>query len=64
MFNNLKIGPRLNLGFAVVLILLVIIAVTGTSALKSLNDEIDNMVHDKYPKAVWATDLIRALTGR
>ena len=61
MFNNLKIGPRLNLGFAVVLILLVIIAVTGTSALKSLNDEIDNMVHDKYPKAVWATDLIRAL---
>ncbi len=61
MFNNLKIGPRLNLGFAVVLILLVIIAVTGTSALKGLNDEIDNMVHDKYPKAVWATDLIRAL---
>ena len=61
MFNNLKIGPRLNLGFAVVLILLVIIAVTGTSALKGLNDEIDNMVHDKYPKTTWATDLVRAM---
>ncbi len=61
MLNNLKIGIRLALGFALVLVLLAILAIVSANALKSLNGEVDNIVHDKYPKTVLATDLIRAL---
>ena len=60
MLNNLKIGARLNFGFALVLILLCIIAITGVSAVKSLNEEVHNMTGDKYPKVVLAYDLVRA----
>ncbi len=61
MLNNLKIGPRLILGFSIVLALLIGIAIFSINALIDMNAEVDNMVEDKYPKTVLATDLVRAM---
>jgi methyl-accepting chemotaxis protein len=61
MLNNLKLGVRLGIGFAITLLLLVIIAVTSYSRLGTLNVEIENLVNDKYPKIIDSIDVIRAL---
>lgn len=57
MFKNMKIGVRLGLGFALVVILMVIIAFIGITRLGALNDNIDNLVNDKYPKTVLANGI-------
>lgn len=57
MFRNMKIGVRLGLGFGLVVILMVVIAVIGISRLGVLNAGIDDLVKDKYPKTVLANDV-------
>ncbi len=61
MLNNLKLGVRLGIGFAITLILLVVIASTSYVRLGALNKEIDNMVRDKFPKTVMSNDVIDAI---
>jgi methyl-accepting chemotaxis protein len=61
MFANMKLAVRLGLGFAATLLLLVIISVVSYSRLNSLNNEIENLVNDKYPKTIDAIDVIRAM---
>jgi methyl-accepting chemotaxis protein len=61
MLNNLKIGVRLGMGFAVTLILLIIIAIVSYARLSTLNSEVDGLVQDKFPKTVQANDMIDAL---
>ena len=63
MFKNLKIGVRLGIGFATVLILLSTIGVMSYQRINALNDEITNMVNDKYPKTVVANDIIDNING-
>ncbi|MFV5212644.1 methyl-accepting chemotaxis protein [Azonexus caeni] len=58
MFKNLKIGVRLGLGFGFVLILLVSISTIAVLRVETLNEEIANMVHDKFPKTILANDVI------
>src|SRR5574344_1355036 len=55
--NNLKIGIRLGIGFAVTLLLMVIIAVISYTRLTTLGNEVQDMVHDKFPKVVVANEL-------
>jgi methyl-accepting chemotaxis protein len=57
MFKNMKIGMRLGLGFGLVLILLSVIAYIGIVRLSALDEGIGDIVHDKYPKTVWAGDI-------
>ena len=61
MFNNLKLGVRLGIGFAITLALLLVIAITSYTRLGALNDEIENMVNDKFPKTVISNDVIDAI---
>ncbi|MCF8169293.1 MAG: MCP four helix bundle domain-containing protein, partial [Rhodoferax sp.] len=61
MLNNLKIGVRLGVGFAITLLLLITIAVVSYMRLGALNTEIENLVNDKYPKTIDAIDVIRAM---
>ena len=61
MLNNLKLGVRLGIGFAITLILLIVIAVTSYTRLDKLNNEIDNMVNDKFPKTVLSNDVVEAI---
>jgi len=57
MFKNLKIGVRLGIGFGMVITLLIVIASISYLRLGALNSEIENMVNDKFPKTVQATDI-------
>src|ERR1017187_3804322 len=50
MFKNMKIGPRLGLGFGVVLILLSALAFIGITRLAAVNDATDDIVHNKWVK--------------
>ncbi len=63
MLNNLKLGVRLGIGFAITLVLLIVIAVTSYTRLAALNDEIENMVNDKFPKTIVSNDVIDALNN-
>ncbi|MBS4097806.1 MAG: MCP four helix bundle domain-containing protein, partial [Sulfuricella sp.] len=59
--GNMKVGTRLGLGFGAVIALLVIIAAISIKDMSSLNHEIDDMVNDKFPKTVWANDMVDAI---
>ena len=61
MFSNLKIGVRLITGFIIVLILMCVVAALSITRLSDLNDEVDNLVNDKYPKTIDAIDIVRAM---
>ena len=61
MFNNLKIGVRLGIGFAVTLALLVTIAVLSITNISSLNDDIQMMTNDRFPKTVQANAIVRSI---
>jgi methyl-accepting chemotaxis protein len=58
VFKNLGIGTRLGVGFAIVLLLMVVQAVISYSRMATLQYEIDDMVRDKFPKTVWANDIV------
>jgi len=58
MLNNLKIGIRLGIGFAFTLLLLIAISVISYTRLGALNEEIEDMINDKFPKTVLANDVI------
>jgi methyl-accepting chemotaxis protein len=58
MFKNLKIGMRLGIGFALVLVLLAVISVVSYLRVGQISTEIDDLIHDKFPKTVIANDII------
>ena len=55
MLNNLKIGVRLGIGFAITLALLITVAVVGFPPSSSFNSEIQSLVITLFPKTVPAT---------
>ncbi len=57
----MKIGMKISLGFAITIVLIVIIALVSISGLSGLNEDVDNLVHDRYPKTVWANNVIDAI---
>ena len=52
MFKNMKIGMRLGLGFGLVLILLGVVAFLGITRMAALNDSVEDMTKNKWPKVV------------
>lgn len=61
MFKHMKIGMRLGLGFGLLMVLMSSIAWMGISRLNSLNDNLQLMTEDRYPKTVWANDVIDSI---
>ncbi|WP_277058979.1 MCP four helix bundle domain-containing protein, partial [Trichlorobacter lovleyi] len=57
MLKNMKIGKRLAVGFAAVLILLTIIAVVSYVNVTSLDNEMDSLIEDKIVKVDLLTDI-------
>jgi methyl-accepting chemotaxis protein len=58
MFKNMKIGTRLGLGFGLLLLLLGIVAFIGITRMAGLNESIDKVVLDRWPKTVQANNVI------
>ncbi|NOV31866.1 methyl-accepting chemotaxis protein [Methylomonas sp. ZR1] len=56
--STMKVRTRLGLGFSGVLLLLAMIAGISINSMNDLLSNIDNMVNDKFPKTVWANDVI------
>jgi methyl-accepting chemotaxis protein len=50
MFKDMKIGMRLGLGFAVLLLLMVTAISTGISRMAAINDRLDDIVNDNNVK--------------
>ncbi|MCE1225777.1 MAG: methyl-accepting chemotaxis protein [Geobacteraceae bacterium] len=50
MLKNMKIGKRLAVGFASILILLIITSVVAFINVNSLNNDIDDLIKDKFHK--------------
>lgn len=56
--STMKVRTRLGLGFGGILLLLVLIATVSSRSMNGLMDNIDDMVNDKFPKTVWANNII------
>ncbi|MBX3623360.1 MAG: MCP four helix bundle domain-containing protein, partial [Rhizobacter sp.] len=52
MFQNMKVGTRLALGFGVVSLLLMVVATLALVHLSDMNENIELIVHDRYAKVV------------
>jgi methyl-accepting chemotaxis protein len=57
MFKNLKIGVRLGVGFAAVLILLAVVAFVGVTRVNELNGSIDNITKDHMVKTKYVNEI-------
>ncbi|GAB4061655.1 methyl-accepting chemotaxis protein [Uliginosibacterium sediminicola] len=58
MFNNLKIGVRLGFGFGAILLLLLAVALVGYLRVSEINQNLGDLVNDKFPKTVWAGNVV------
>ena len=61
MFKNLRIGARLGLGFGIVVALLLGISLLAYLRVGGLNDAIEKLVNERFPKTVWANHIIEAI---
>ncbi|HNN84064.1 MAG TPA: methyl-accepting chemotaxis protein [Accumulibacter sp.] len=61
MIKNLRIGARLGLGFGIVLALLATLAIVSYNRTQLLADGIGELVEDRFPKTVWANDVIEQI---
>ena len=58
MFKNLKLGLKLAIGFGMVVMLLIVVAVVGIMRVTELDSSIERMVNDLYPKTVTSNAII------
>ncbi|MEI7538475.1 MAG: MCP four helix bundle domain-containing protein, partial [Comamonadaceae bacterium] len=61
MFTNMKLGVRLGMGFAVIVIMMIITTVIAITDISALNSDIQMMTNDRFPKTVQANDVVRAI---
>ncbi|MDD5240694.1 MAG: methyl-accepting chemotaxis protein [Sulfuricella sp.] len=60
--KNLKIGTRLAIGFGFTLALMLVISVMSYMRVSEINAEVGNMVNDKFPKTVWANNILDTIS--
>jgi methyl-accepting chemotaxis protein len=54
----MKVGTRLGLGFGAVIFLMIVIAVLGISNMRSVEADMKDIINDKFPKTVWANNVV------
>jgi methyl-accepting chemotaxis protein len=55
--GNIKIGQRLWIGFGIVILLLVVVAVTAVTRIGHINQMADSILKDRYVKVVMLNDI-------
>ncbi|MFZ4858214.1 MAG: methyl-accepting chemotaxis protein [Desulfuromonadaceae bacterium] len=55
--NNLKIGVRLGLGFAIIVLLMLVVGGYSITKMSQLDSLVTVLVEDKYPKTVMLNDM-------
>ncbi len=60
MFKNMKIGVRLGTGFGVLILLILTLAFFSFRGMGQIDEKLENIVKDKFPKTVMANDLLDA----
>ncbi|MGB0127217.1 MAG: MCP four helix bundle domain-containing protein, partial [Rhodocyclaceae bacterium] len=63
MFNKMPLSLRLAGGFFVVTLLAVIVAALGFISIKQLNDDVDSVVNNHFPKVVETNDIVDQVNG-
>ena len=63
MFQNMRIGFRLTLGFGVVLVLMALVGVIGALQVSRVNEANKVIVDDRWPKTVRANQIIDDING-
>jgi len=58
MLKNLKIGTKIGLGFAITLLFLIVVSGISITRLNDLNQEVDLLVNDRFPKTIQANNII------
>ncbi len=56
--NNIKIGVRLISSFSLLIIGLLVIVIISVTRLNSIENSINDTSFDKFPKTIWANDII------
>lgn len=59
--SDLKIGKKMALGFGVAVFLLGVVLFTGLMNLSSIDNEVTILTEDRFPKTVWANEIIDAV---
>ncbi|TAJ81697.1 MAG: chemotaxis protein, partial [Gallionellaceae bacterium] len=55
---NMKVGTKLGLGFAAMIVMLIAVAAIGIANMHNIQTELNDVVNDKYPKTVWANNIV------
>ncbi len=58
MLKNMTVKMQLSAGFGIVIVMLLIISAISVLGLRSLDNDINIVVDDRWPKTVWANDII------
>ena len=58
MLRNMKIGMRLGLAFGVIVFLMLVMGVISQRGLKSVDDDVEALIKDSWPKTVQANNII------
>ncbi|MGB4467886.1 MAG: methyl-accepting chemotaxis protein [Azovibrio sp.] len=58
MLKNLKIRTKIGLGFAITLLFLIVVSGISITRLNDLNQEVDLLVNDRFPKTIQANNII------
>jgi methyl-accepting chemotaxis protein len=56
MFSNMKVATRLALGFGAVVALLLLLSVISLTRMADIDNDVDLIMEDRYPKVVLAND--------
>ncbi len=56
--GKMKVAMRLGLGFGVVLVLLGVMTLTGWNSIRTLSEDLHEIVNHLFPKTVWANNVI------
>ncbi|MBI5728004.1 MAG: methyl-accepting chemotaxis protein [Ignavibacteriales bacterium] len=61
MLGNFKIVTRLMIGFGIAICGLIAIVLVGIGGLGSIDESTQSIVKDKFPKTIWANNIIGAI---